>query len=72
MGYTKFNRKYLCFIIDRLLAKYQRSQGFAKSSKSKVRLWYLASNLRKSPKSLLIKLRVPWLARRKKIWIYDN
>ena len=38
MGYTKFNRKYLCFIIDRLLAKYQRSLGFAKSSKSKVRL----------------------------------
>jgi len=45
-----------------LLAKYQRSQGFAKSSKSKVRLWYLASNLRKSPKSLLIKLLGPWLA----------
>jgi len=62
MGYTKFKRKDLCFI-DKLLAKYQRSLGFAKSSKSKVRLWYLASNLRKSPKSLLIKLREPSLPR---------
>jgi len=49
---------------DTLLAKYQRSQGFAKSSKSKVRLWYLASNLKENPKgSLLIKLRVPSLPR---------
>ena len=61
MGYKKFNRKYLCFI-DRLLAKYQRSQAFAKS-KTKVCLWYLASNLRKSLKGLLIKLRVPSLPR---------